>query len=505
MKNTSALLRPEILTAMGVLAAGLLLTEVNLLASRHYARWDISSAQRYSLSQASTVLTEALDTPVEIVVLLGSGDERLSEARQLLESYLALSSKLTVRYVDPDRDTIEYLALGKKYNLSAEVGASGVPSDAGFLITSGGKSWFVSKSQLVRVDETGETRSQLEAQLTEGIARVVEQEDVRLCFITGHGERSVDDAAPEGLLELQKRLTRSNITVVRVPLDVVDPSRVLDNCAAFAVVGPSRPWSQAHVQLLRDALSGSKGLVLLLDPLVSENGRLLESGLASIMKNAGAEERTGFVLEGDPALRLPGGMGEAFFATPNTHPLTRGLSSEQARLDARVLFTAASPLKKSAGSSAAVLFHSSENTKVLDDLGKLEALPETAEKEEIPLALAQELPPNKELRGARSVVVGSSNLAWNRSFREPALYGNRVFVENLFSWILDRPALVSVPERPPLQTGLNLTEESLSALLKYVLLYMPATAALSGLFVIMRRRRAEERSRPKLGENSNAP
>jgi hypothetical protein len=93
------------------------------------------------------------------------------------------------------------------------------------------------------------------------------------------------------------------------------------------------------------------------------------------------------------------------------------------------------------------------------------------------------------------VLIGSAVVAQNRSFRDPALYGDRLFVENAIAWLSARPVLVSVPEKSAEEIGLALSEESLGEVLRYVLIYMPATAALLGLFVILRRRSLETRSR----------
>jgi len=93
------------------------------------------------------------------------------------------------------------------------------------------------------------------------------------------------------------------------------------------------------------------------------------------------------------------------------------------------------------------------------------------------------------------VVIGTANLVWSQVWRDPALNGNRLFVESALSWLATRPAIVSVPEKPAHDIGLSLTEESLSEVWRYVLLYMPGSAALLGIVVMYRRRMAERRSR----------
>jgi hypothetical protein len=98
-------------------------------------------------------------------------------------------------------------------------------------------------------------------------------------------------------------------------------------------------------------------------------------------------------------------------------------------------------------------------------------------------------------------VVGSSNLAWSRNWRDPAALGNRLFVESAVSWLAERPLLVSVPEQATHEVGLALTEESLGEVMRYVLLYLPGSAAALGLLVMLRRRAGERRSRRRHGDS----
>jgi hypothetical protein len=98
-------------------------------------------------------------------------------------------------------------------------------------------------------------------------------------------------------------------------------------------------------------------------------------------------------------------------------------------------------------------------------------------------------------RGSRLVVVGTSNLAWTRNWQDPAALGNRLFVESAVSWLAARPLLVSVPDKATHEVGLALTEDSLSEVMRYVLLYLPGSAAALGLLVMLRRRSSERRSR----------
>jgi hypothetical protein len=207
----------------------------------------------------------------------------------------------------------------------------------------------------------------------------------------------------------------------------------------------------------------------------------------------GVVETPTFILERSPEHRLPAGMGEIFFAQPSTHPITRGLSTEEVRTDARVMATFAQPLTRSPTSSIVPLLQTSADAVSIENLNVLDEASQTGAPLTLAYAGSRQTAAGKTQRWT---TMGTSNFLTNATFRDPALYGNQLLAENAFSWLLERPHLVSVPVRPPLAAGLNLTEDSLQELLRYVLIYMPLAAACTGALVLYRRRRSEEGSHP---------
>lgn len=480
--------------AVGVLCAGLLLAEINVLSSRHYLRIDASREQRYTLSDPTKQLLGNLKTPVDVTILLGSEDPLLVDLRHLLTAYQAKSPHLRVKYIDPDRDVAKFLALSRKHDIGAESDpAGGTIADTAILLESEKRAWFIRATQLSEFDAEGRLRLLLEARLTEGLAQVQDSRETSACFVTGHGELSIDDTSPEGLIELRRRLERGNVRVSKVALDVPEPEEALASCDALFVVGSERPWPSPHTGALLGAFQKGAQMALFLDPIVDSEGKIARSGLGELLDAMGIVETPTFILERSAAHRLPTGMGEIFFAEVNTHPITRGLSTEEARTDARVVVTFAQPLARAPKSSIVPLLQTSPEAFSLEDLNANEAPGAT----ESPLTLAY-AGSSKTAAGEtqRFAVMGSSNFLSNASFRDPALFGNQVLAENTFSWLLERPHLVSVPERPPLSAGLHLTEESLAELLHYVLIYMPLSAACAGGLVLYRRRKSEDGSHP---------
>ena len=92
-----------VLPYLGVIAAGVLLVNVNVLSARWYKRWDLTSDRLYTLSGPTRELLASLDKPVDVTVLLSNSDPLTLSVRHMLEAYGAETRRLRVRYVDPDR------------------------------------------------------------------------------------------------------------------------------------------------------------------------------------------------------------------------------------------------------------------------------------------------------------------------------------------------------------------------------------------------------------------
>ena len=75
--------RTKLLATAGVVAAGALALFVNVLAARHYHRWDATRARLYTLSEPTDFTLDQIEAQgqdVELFVFVGGGDPLLSSA-----------------------------------------------------------------------------------------------------------------------------------------------------------------------------------------------------------------------------------------------------------------------------------------------------------------------------------------------------------------------------------------------------------------------------------------
>jgi gliding motility-associatede transport system auxiliary component len=486
---------------LGVVAGALLLVNVNVLGARWYKRWDFTSDKLYTLSGPTRELLNGLEQPVDVTVLLSKADPLLVSVRHMLEAYGAVTRQLRVGYVDPDRSPAEFLAIQQKYQILAGKADDGrIITDAVIVLQQGDKHWFVTSDELVRVDEdTGRARPALEQALSSALDNVRRTEKAKVCFTTGHREPTLEDAGPEGLSELKQRLLKNNYDAESV--DATSPKVSYVDCVAVVVPTPELEFGTEDAKRLADYVRAGGSALLLLGPTLGDSPQVRGTGLEPVLELAGVSLGRDVVFEQDQAERLPRGAGELFFAKLRPHPITRGVLHEDDKLSSRVLVVQARSLEVNGG--ATVLMESSSQAVALKSLRGLDgaAGPQNADEHIGPksfgLAAARELPApaGSKAPRVRLFVTGASNLAWNRNFQDPSLYGNRRLIENAISWAAARPTMISVPEKPEREVGLSLSEESLGEVMRYVLLYMPGAAGLLGGFVLLRRRNLERQSR----------
>jgi hypothetical protein len=495
----------RVLAAAGVLAAALIAVAVNVLVARFYKRWDWTSSGLYTLSAATHETLASLNEPVEIVVFLSASDPLTVSVRHMLTNYGAQTTQLRPRFVDPDRNPAEFLALQQKYGLvTGKTDDGRVVTDASIVIVRGDRHWFVTTDDMVAYDDDdGRARPKLEQALTEGIRNVLERDRPKICFSTGHQELSIDDGGPQGPAELRYRLEKNNYEVEALDLGAPGRTPPLAPCRVLIVLGPEVAFEQAAAERIVGFLKGGGSALVMVNPLLDEDNRIQPSGLEPVTRLFGIEFDNDLVIEREAELRHPSGVGETYFATPKEHAITKGLLRGDKVLF-RVLFSTAQSLRADPGKSPATLLATSPSAFGLKDIRPFVeggSAPEKGPSDAsgpFALAMAAELPKSAgsaEKHGARLVVAGSANLAWGRNWREPQLLGGRLFVESALSWLSARPAIVSVPEKASHDVGLSLTEDSLAEVQRYVLFYMPGAAALLGTLLMYRRRATEKKSR----------
>lgn len=176
------------ITAVGALV---ILGTVNWYAAEHNVRKDFTANQFHTLSDQTKKIAANLKENVTIRVWT-TGIERMSpnvDMRRFLENYkIAGNGKITVEIKNPneDRPGAEQDSV-KRDNIVVVKSASG---------------------REARVDSFTDTKG--EEQITNALVQAIKGRKKTVCFVSGHGEMSLDDTQALGLSAVKTQLNDSS-------------------------------------------------------------------------------------------------------------------------------------------------------------------------------------------------------------------------------------------------------------------------------------------------------
>lgn len=223
----------------GLAAAVVLAGLVNVLAARHFTRWDWTHDCRWSPSPATLETLHGLEQQVDVWVIAGDGEPVEQSLRPLLAAYRAETSRLEVHWIDPDRDVAQLVALQARFGLEAGRTDDGrVATDAVIVVASQDKHWFLTPQDLFEQADDVHVKPREERAITRAIRSVLGGEKAKLCFTVGHGELSLepDHDDREGLGGVRDLFEKNNYDLASVDLTVEGTHEPFAGCTV-AIIG----------------------------------------------------------------------------------------------------------------------------------------------------------------------------------------------------------------------------------------------------------------------------
>jgi hypothetical protein len=494
-------LRGPVVVALSLL----LFVEVNYLAARHFTRWDLTAARRFTLSQRSATIARELHAPTELYVLLNREEEHYNDVVELVERYAAAGRRLTVHTVDPDRQRERLIGLAQQFHLQLLQSRDGerTVASCGMLVAQGQRHWEVARETFRELgapdpgDEQGGTRV-LNAQITveraisEALLQVDRASATKLCMSQGHEEMPVAQGERSGA-GFAEALRHQNFQVREVA--VHGRTGVPADCDALIVAGSQRGWPAEDAAAIERYLRAGGNVGLFLDLVVLE-GRVAPSGLEGIARLAGMSLPAAVTIEADEEHLMPSGTAAQFRAdTWNDHELTRNLRGQS------IVVELSRPVVRAEGSETvpATLVQATARAwgeTRIQDLGRRPPERDGADiAGPVSLAMAGEVPgarPRSPGAPAGRVVVVGTSLMLESGYFTPqarAAIGNAVFAEAVAGWLTARRELVNIPSKPVSRAALTVSPHDLIRIGVYVILLVPLAAALVG-FAVWRARRS---------------
>jgi len=477
-------------TGVAVLLVLGIVVIANYVAMRYTnVKWDATQDKLFSMSQQTRKVVQGLEKKVEIggFYVKNSPYSQAPMARDLFGRYDELSPKLTAAVHDPrlDKDKVQ--------------------------------EWNITSANVTIVrcgDRRKEVSTLNEQNLTNAILEVVVEEQPKLYFLQGHGEKVLEFGTQEsesystikGKLENQQY----EVDTLNLAASGDEEPRVPEDCDVLVILGPKYALDPREVSAINDYLTAfsverkqtGRALIGLAPPPAPDLREILqdwgvtpgEGMIVDFAQNFYGYVSIPLVVTGEPheiTREFPGGgRSVAFYTT-----LPRPLHIDDAPEPYPEYPGAPPPPPKKAVAVMNSLDTSWAETDQLSAQSQRDGLEEGGPMpvlvvvdgkmgEEPPPMMGQ--PPPDSTDNTRLVVLGSADLASNEMVR--FVPGNEMMFLACVAWLAERASLISVPPKERTQRPLTLSLGQKRFIQIFTMGVMPLGIAFVGFLVWFRRR-----------------
>ena len=484
----------------GIVLAAALLVGINYLGARHWLRFDWTKTRLYSLSGTTKKVVRGLSKPVRITVFMTRESRLYSPVTELMNRYRALSPRVEIEYLDPERNPARAQALVQEFGIRQNT----------IVFRSGDKKKYVEEDKLAEYDFAGmgmgrgtpEIKAfKGEEAFTSAILAVTETGSPRVYFSSGHGEGSLDSAERgKGFAEVKQLLERDNLIVAS--WESLGKGAVPADAGAIVVAGPRTGFLEPETAALEKYLAGGGRAFFLLDPVLPTPGSPPpDYGLGKILAAYGLRLGADIVI--DPANAVPLVGAETLIANRyGSHPIVRPLAEERLPVVFPLVRSVSKTEPLPSGVSPVMIVETSQEGWGETALSRLEeqvakdasdtagpvslafAVGPEEEKSAAPVASAVK-PAGEASKSAKLVAIGNSRFATNGAL---ANAGNANLFLNAVRWLTGAEKRMGIAPKTPEQASLSLTRSQVNRISLFAVLGLPAFAILLGVFVWYRRR-----------------
>jgi gliding motility-associatede transport system auxiliary component len=438
-----------------------LLVAVNYVLALHHRRFDLTAEHVFSLSPQSLKVVRHLEKPLKFYGFVTGGSN--PQAAALYQSYTYASPRISYQLIDPEK----HPELANKYKVS------------------------VINTTHIQYGSRGTNVTNLTEQaITNGIIKLTSAGVKTVCYLTGHGEPSLDDLQTgKGFGRVKRALEGEDY--VLDPMTLTDKPAVPAKCSVMMVAGPTHPVFPHEIEEIDDYLkNGGRVLIMLRPPQPDDSG--VEAGLIDLLGRWGVKVGDNIVLDkqlhlfAGPTLGLaplvelyPRHPITASFNKRTLWPMVRSVEpAKKAKPGLQPL-----PLAQTSDSSIAA-------TKI-DAIFKEQKFEPGPADLKGPVTVATAVTANLKQLGyaksgtARMVVFGDTAFADNQNL--PEVY-NQDFFLNCVDWLAGQTASISIRPRQLRASRVSLTPDQFNNVFVASVLVLPELLLILGIVVWWERR-----------------
>ena len=431
-----------------------IISVANILANRYNKSYDSTANKRYSLSDQTAKVVKGVSQPISITYY--DKTSGFQGAKDLLDRYATLSPRVHLEYSDPDKNPQAARAAGiSKYGTTVvQIGA-----------------------------KKEDAKNITEEEVTGAIIRDLKSGTRTVCFLTGGGERQIDDADRPGLSKLKDLLSKDDYTSKAISL--LEKAEIPSDCTVVVVGGPKNDYQQTEIDAIKKYVEGGGRAMFLLDPPLKIGRPTADNqALNSLLQGWGVSMDKDLLLDLSPVGQLMGvGPTIALVSTYAPHPIVNEMKGTATGFPLSRSMT----IKNTDKSTVQKLFDSSESSLATNKLDTPDINPKDPSNKSGPLTIAAAGSYNtgKENSEGRFVVVGSSSWVANSFI---SFNGNGDLALNAMNWLASDEDLISIRPKPPEDRKVNMTGAQFNWVRLSSQFLFPGALLLAGLSVWWRRR-----------------
>jgi ABC-type uncharacterized transport system involved in gliding motility auxiliary subunit len=423
---------------------------INFLGYRHKKRVDLTSEKLYTLSDQSRRSVSELKKDVDIIRFARTPDTTFKD---LATEYVNAGSHLHYREVDPQ----EKPEVARQYNVT----------HMNDIVVSSG-------SHNETLTGTGEQ------EVTNAIIKVTRDTVKNICFVEGHGEKSIASGEQDGLQGDDKALKSEGYQTKTVNL--VSAGEVPSDCSVLVDAGPKQALFPQEAGIISKYLDGGGRALLLLDPETDPKlDSVLDAWNIALGSNVVIDASgVGRLFGTGPAVPLvvdygPSPIVQNFTGTMTFFNLARTVSLKD---------------KGKSDPQGTELLKTSPRSFTVPNLKTNEVRYDPAKDQAGPLSLGvvaerHAAGAGDTSKSARLVVIGNSAFATNQW---AGLQRNGDLFVNTVNWLAQDEDLISVRPKNPTNRRVILTETQQRELFFASMFFLPGLVIISGAVIWFRRR-----------------
>jgi len=444
-KRSSRLGTNTTILTVAVLA---ILVIVNFVGYRHHKTFDLTTEKLYTLSDQTKKIVRDLAQDVTIVRFAKLSDAQFDN---LMTEYRNLSPHIKYENVDPQ----------EKPDVAREYGATHM----GDVIVASGPH----KETL-----PGNT----EEDVTTAILKVTSKQSKMVCFVTGHGEKSVTDDAATGYSTADQALKKEDYDTKTINL--ASSTEVSSDCTVLVIAGPTQAFFPQETAMVSRYLDGGGKALIEVDPITAN--KQADPNLGSIFQKWNINVGNNVVIDSSGMGRLLGAGPEIpLVINYGDSPITKTLQRTMTFFPlARTVSIADKSKIEPMDTELLMTSQQSFTTPKLKD--EVSYDPKTDTMGPLSLGVAASDPDSKN---ARLVVIGDSDFASNEAIGQTS---NGDLFLNAIDWLAQDENLISIRPKSPTNRRIVLTQGQSVGLEWFEIFLLPAFVIILGISIWWKRR-----------------